>query len=182
MKFNFKLHIFHFMMFRTVAVTLGTVSVDLARMGLALEALSSMSGQSNSQKILSIIYTSLKIFRCPSLSSARWCYRLYSIILSSLGLLLSFLWVSQETNLDTFSALVFTVVECLAMQSYPLDQGQWPLFFFVERLTMCKCTSQLGSNHLCQLHKRCGTLVDLFNLRNDNSLGKHKSMPYTLIH
>ena len=86
------------------------------------------------------------ISRCPSLSSARWCYRLYSIILASLGLLLSFLWVSWETNLNkscprTFSALVFMVVECLAMQSYPLDQGQWPLFFFVERLTMCKCTS-----------------------------------------
>ena len=89
---------------------------------------------------------SIFILRCPSLSSARWCYRLYSIILASLGLLLSFLWVSWETNLNkscprTFSALVFTVVECLAMQSYPLDQGQWPLFFFVERLTMCKCTS-----------------------------------------
>ena len=37
-------------MFRIVEVTLGTVSVDLARMGLALEALSSMSGQSNSFK------------------------------------------------------------------------------------------------------------------------------------
>lgn len=31
--------------------------------------------------------------RCPSLSSARWCYRLYSILLAGLGLLLSFLWV-----------------------------------------------------------------------------------------
>ena len=47
MKFNLKLYIFHYMMFRTVAVTLETVSVDLARMGLALEDLSSMSGQSD---------------------------------------------------------------------------------------------------------------------------------------
>ena len=34
--------------------------------------------------------------RCPSLSSARWCYRLYSIVLAGLGLLLSFLWVSYQ--------------------------------------------------------------------------------------
>ena len=133
-------------MFRTVGVTQETVSVESARTGQALGALSSMSGQSKHFGDQTKILISNIIFRCPSLSSARWCYRLYSIILASLGLLLSFLWVSWETNLNkscprTFFALVFTVVECLAMQSYPLDQGQWPLFFFVERLTMCKCTS-----------------------------------------
>ena len=37
--------------------------------------------------------------RCPSLSSARWCYRLYSIVLAGLGLLLSFLWVSSATSM-----------------------------------------------------------------------------------
>lgn len=31
--------------------------------------------------------------RCPSLSSARWCYKLYSIVFASLGLLLTFIWV-----------------------------------------------------------------------------------------
>lgn len=133
-------------MFRTVGVTQETVSAESARTGRALGALSSMSGQSKHFEDQTEIFIYNIIFRCPSLSSARWCYRLYSIILASLGLLLSFLWVSWETNLNkscprTFSALVFMVVECLAMQSYPLDQGQWPLFFFVERLTMCKCTS-----------------------------------------
>ena len=33
--------------------------------------------------------------RCPSLSSARWCYKLYSIVFASLGLLLTFIWVSS---------------------------------------------------------------------------------------
>lgn len=66
--------------------------------------------------------------RCPSLSSARWCYRLYSIILASLGLLLSFLWVcfhlyvlSQTTTVELrllrYLDIFLGLVEFLSMLS-----------------------------------------------------------------
>jgi len=72
--------------------------------------------------------------RCPTLSSARWCYKLYSIVLAGLGLILSFLWVcfhlyalSQTTTaelrlqryLDIFLGLVeFISMLCLLYASY----------------------------------------------------------------
>ena len=40
--------------------------------------------------------------RCPSLSSARWCYKLYSIVFASLGLLLTFIWVSSALPQSSF--------------------------------------------------------------------------------
>ena len=55
------------MMFRTVAVTLETVSVDLARMGLALEDLSSMSGQSNRFKENTHHYINISLYLQMSL-------------------------------------------------------------------------------------------------------------------
>ena len=54
--------------------------------------------------------------RCPSLSSARWCYKLYSIVFASLGLLLTFIWVSSALPLPSFhpeSLLEQQIAHCI---------------------------------------------------------------------
>ena len=73
-------------------------------------------------------------FSCPSLSSLSWCVKLYSLVLASLGLFISFLWVcfqlyvlfhttSQELRVlryfDIFLGIILIIsMSCLLYGGY----------------------------------------------------------------